>query len=306
MTKRRLSNVAASFRAKLLAQAQERGEDFQYLLNRWVIERFLYRLSVSRHRESFVLKGATLFLAWNGSLHRPTKDLDLLGFGNSAIGEVVDRIREICSESADDGLDFEAGRIEGGPIKEDAEYEGVRVRVPVVLDRARVVMQIDIGFGDAVDPNPVEVVLPTVLALDAPKLRGYPPEVVIAEKFHAMTVLGIANSRMKDFYDVWVLGSSREFAMAPLAGSIRSTFDRRRTPIPTEAPMALTAEFLEDGQKQTQWRAFGRRLGLREMPSLGEAGQQIGALLVPVLKVIRDGAETSQRWTAGGPWVSGG
>jgi hypothetical protein len=208
MTQKKGRDVAASHRAKLLTLARDRSEDFQFLLGRWVLERFLYRLAGSVQKDSFVLKGAMLFLAWEGRLHRPTKDLDLLGFGSSDVVDVTHRIREVCAVAADDGIVFDLAGIQGERIKEDAEYEGVRVRVPASLDGARVSMQIDVGFGDLVDPPPAELTFPVLLPLDAPVLRAYPPKAVIAEKFQAMVVLGIANSRMKDFFDIWTLAQN--------------------------------------------------------------------------------------------------
>ena len=303
MTVKKVSNVAASHRAKLLALARNRGEDFQFLLGRWVVERFLFRLAGSSQKDSFILKGAMLFLAWEGQLHRPTRDLDLLGFGSPDVDEATRRIRDVCAVPVADGIVFDLAGIHGERIKEDAEYEGVRVRVPASLDGARISMQIDIGFGDLVDPPPAEITLPVLLPLDAPVIRGYPPEAVIAEKFHAMVVLGIANSRMKDFFDVWTLARSRQFDLDRLSRSVRSTFERRRTALPRTAPLALTAEFLEDRSKQTQWLAFGKRLGLRGLPSLPLVGEQIAAFLLPVLGALQAADSGPQTWEPGGPWV---
>jgi hypothetical protein len=154
MALKKVRNVAGSHRAQLLNLARNRGEDFQFLLGRWVVERFLYRLAGSNHKNSFVLKGAMLFLAWEGRLYRPTKDLDLLGFGSSDVLDVTRRIRDVCAVPADDGIVFDLAGIAGERINEDAEYEGVRVRVPASLDGACVSMQIDVGFGDLVDPPP--------------------------------------------------------------------------------------------------------------------------------------------------------
>lgn len=187
-----LRNIAASHRAKLLALSKDRHEDFQFLLGRWMIERFLSRLTQSPHKNDFILKGAMLFLAWGSKLYRPTRDLDLLGFGDASVAAVANRIREICSSPANDGIIFDIATLHAERIKEDAIYEGVRVLVPASLDGARVTMQIDIGFGDAVEPAPEDHPFPTLLPLDPPIIRTYPPEAVIAEKFHAMVDLGIA------------------------------------------------------------------------------------------------------------------
>ena len=290
---KKVTNIAGSHRAKLLALARERGEDFQFLLGRWMVERFLYRLSQSAHKDSFVLKGAMLLLAWDGQMHRPTRDLDLLGFGSPDIPGVTQRIREICSLVEADGILFDLVGIEGTRIKEDAEYEGVRLRVPASLEGARVIMQIDVGFGDLVDPPPGPVTFPVLLPLAAPVIRGYPPEAVVAEKFHAMVVLGIANSRMKDFFDIWRLGQTHRFEAERLARTISSTFERRQTPVP---------EFLEDTAKLTQWAAFGKRLGLGDIPKLPAVGRYIAAFLMPVLDAEFTGSPHGREWMPGGPW----
>ena len=299
---KKVTNIAGSHRAKLLALARERGEDFQFLLGRWMVERFLYRLSQSAHKDSFVLKGAMLLLAWDGQMHRPTRDLDLLGFGSPDIPGVTQRIREICSLVEADGILFDLVGIEGTRIKEDAEYEGVRLRVPASLEGARVIMQIDVGFGDLVDPPPGPVTFPVLLPLAAPVIRGYPPEAVVAEKFHAMVVLGIANSRMKDFFDIWRLGQTHSFEAGRLARAIRSTFERRQTPVPEKLPLALTDEFLEDTAKLTQWAAFGKRLGLGDIPKLPAVGRYIAAFLMPVLDAEFTGSPHGREWMPGGPW----
>ena len=299
---KQVRNIAASHRAKLLALAQRRGDDFQFLLGRWMIERFLYRLSLSTHKKDFVLKGAMLFLAWDGKLYRPTRDLDLLGFGSAELDKVTGRVREICSVPADDGIIFDLTGIEAERIKEDAEYEGVRLRVPASLDGARVTMQVDVGFGDKVDPAPAELPFPVLLPLDAPVVRAYPPEAVIAEKFHAMVVLGIANSRMKDFFDIWTFASTQRFDISRLANSLRRTFEQRHTPLPEVSPLALTGEFLLDRAKQTQWNAFCKRLGLRDTPSLDATGPLLVSFLMPAVEQARSRKPDSMTWEPPGPW----
>lgn len=300
--KRQIRNLAASHRAQLLALARTRGEDFQFLLGRWIIERFLYRLAGSNHKDGFVLKGAMLFLAWGSKLYRPTKDLDLLGFGSADVVEVASRIQEICAVPGDDGIVFDVARIEAERIKEDAEYEGVRVWVPANLDGARVTMQIDVGFGDAVDPAPAELPFPTMLPLDAPVVRAYPPEAVIAEKFQAMVALGIANSRMKDFFDMWTFATAQRFDMICLSRSIRKTFERRRTSLPEIPPIALTNEFLQDTAKKTQWTAFCKRLGLRDTPALDAIGPVLIRFLMPVIEQARQQEPDALVWEPPGPW----
>ena len=231
-----VKNVAASMRARLYELSKQRKEDFQFVLTRWVAERFLYRLSVSRQHDQFVLKGATLFLIWKGELPRPTRDVDFLAYGPADIESVVKTIREICSLRADDGIDFDLDEIRARAIREPAEYDGVRVFVNAVLDKAKVTVQIDIGYGDVVDPSPVETKLPVMLDLPAPSLRTYPPEVVIAEKLQAMIHLGIANSRMKDFFDIWMLSREQTFLMSRLRRAIVATFQRRKTDLGFQRP----------------------------------------------------------------------
>ena len=291
-------NIAASHRAKLLNLAQERGEGFQFFLDRWVSERFLFRLGRSAHRDQFILKGAMMFVAWDGKLHRPTQDVDLLGYGNPEVGEVAQRIREICAESVNDGIVFDLEGIRSEKIREDAEYEGVRVRVPSSLDGARVLLQIDIGFGDFVEPAPAQLRFPVLLPLDPPIVRGYPPETVIAEKFQAMVMLGIGNSRMKDFFDIWTLARTHNFRLHSLRSSVRQTFEHRRTPIPAATPVAFSEGFLLDENKQIQWKSFGNRSGL-DLPTLQSVGAAIEEFVMPMFGA-EDGPDMV--WTAPGPW----
>jgi hypothetical protein len=218
------------------------------------------------------------------------------------IPDVTQRIREICSLVEADGILFDLAGIDGTRIKDDAEYEGVRLRVPASLEGARVIMQIDVGFGDLVDPPPGPVTFPVLLPLAAPVIRGYPPEAVVAEKFHAMTVLGIANSPMKDFFDSWRLGQTHSFEAGRLARAIRSTFERRQTPVPEKLPLGLTSEFLEDTAKLTQWAAFGKRLGLGDLPKLPVVGRYIATFLMPVVDAARTGSPFGREWIPGGPW----
>ncbi len=284
MTREPRKNTAASIRARLLSLAQSKGEDYQRMLGRYAIERFLYRLGRSPYRDKFALKGATLFTLWTGQTHRPTKDLDLLGQGSSAIGEVEQTIRAICEIQEEDGLLFDSASVEGTKIKEDDEYDGVRIKLLADLAGARIPMQIDIGFGDAVYPEPELASFPVLLPMEAPLIRAYPREASIAEKFHAMVVLDIRNSRMKDFYDIWFMANTWTFDMACLRNAILASFERRGSTIPTGVPFALTQDFLNDPQKKQQWSAFVSRLNPEDQaPSLEEVGAILGALLLPCI-----------------------
>ena len=302
MKNKKVVNIATSFRARLLDLSRQRGEDFQFVLGRWMIERFLYRLSVSPHKEGFVLKGAMLFAAWTGKAYRPTRDLDLLGWGSPDVDRLVTAFREVSMIDGGDGLVFEPARIKGERIKEDAEYEGVRVRVPASLDGARLLLQVDVGFGDAVEPPPGELTFPVLLPAPAPRLWAYPPEAVVAEKLHAMVLLGIANSRMKDFYDLCTIAESFSFDLPTLARSVRVTFERRRTAVPTDQPFAFTSEFLEDGTKRVQWQAFIKRIGVPTDLTLAQVGERIREFLLPVLEAASTESAVLRRWEPGGPW----
>jgi len=284
VTREKGKNTGASVRARLLALAQSKGEDYQRVLGRYAIERFLYRLGRSPYRDKFALKGATLFTLWTGQTHRPTRDLDLLGRGLSAIGEVEETIRAICEIQEDDGLAFNSKSVEGTPIKEEDEYDGVRIKFHAELAGARIPMQIDIGFGDAIYPEPELASFPVLLQMEAPLIRAYPREASIAEKFHAMVVLDIRNSRMKDFYDIWFMANTWAFDMASLRKAILVSFERRGSTIPTEVPVALTETFLNDARKKQQWTAFVSRLSLgAKAPSLAEVGTVLRDFLLPCI-----------------------
>jgi predicted nucleotidyltransferase component of viral defense system len=232
MSSEQNKNVAASIRARLLSLSQEKSEDFQRVLGRFAIERFLYRLGTSPYRDRFVLKGATLFTLWTGETHRPTKDLDLLGRGSSATPDVEQVLRSICQVQVDDGILFDSQSVEGSRIKEDDEYDGVRIKLRALLAGARIPLQVDIGFGDAVFPEPELATFPVLLSMSAPIIRAYPREASIAEKLHAMVELDIRNSRMKDFYDVWFMANTWTFQLDSLRSAIALSFHRRGSVLP--------------------------------------------------------------------------
>jgi len=230
MTKRGLTNVAASVRDRLLVRSRETGEDFQFLLQRYAAERFLYRLGLSQQRSQYVLKGAMLFALWGGPVYRPTHDLDFTGYGSSKAEDVLAAFREICAiEVADGGLIFETGATKAQPIRDETEYHGLRVTFQARLATARIPMQIDVGFGNAIEPPAGDVRYPTLLDAPAPDIRAYPQEAVVAEKLHAIVTLGERTSRMKDFYDLHALAMQFSFEGEKLARAISATFARRRT-----------------------------------------------------------------------------
>jgi predicted nucleotidyltransferase component of viral defense system len=253
-------NVGASVRQRLLNLAHARGQPMELLLTRYALERLLHRLSISPHRDRFVLKGAMLLATWFDEPHRATRDVDLLGFGDAAEDALVDTFREIMAIEVDDGVSFDLNGLRIEAIREEVEYGGSRIRTTAALAGARVPITVDIGFGDAVEPGVEDIDLPVLLDMPSPHLRAYPPETVIAEKFHAMVVLGRANSRMKDYYDVWMLTSAFDIEHERLRRAIVATFARRSTAIPVEVPDGLSDAFATDPGKQRQWDAFARSL----------------------------------------------
>ena len=291
-------NIGASVRAKLLDRARGEKTDFQILLTRYALERLLYRLSVSDQRARFVLKGAMLFAIWQDDPFRPTRDLDLLGYGDPDPAMVAASIRSICSMAVpDDGVVFDVAGIEAAEIRGEAGYAGVRVRTSATIAGARLPIQIDVGFGDAVTPEAIEIEYPTLLEAPAPILRAYPPETVVAEKTEAIVSFGIANSRMKDFYDLWMIAQTFTFEGAVLANAIQQTFERRRTSWPERAPVGLSDTFAL--QRDAQWRTFLARDRLAAAPaSLVQVTKDLHAFLRPVLA-----QEGVALWPPGGPWT---
>lgn len=303
MTKGPPRNIAASVRARLSRLSLERGEDFQLILTRYANERLLFRLASSRHAQRFVLKGAALFTLWTGKPHRATRDLDLLGFGDPG----VDGLREVFAEVlaldvVDDGVSFELGSLEASPIREEQEYGGVRVGLNARITNAQVRLQVDVGFGDAMTPEASIVEFPPLLDFPAPRVRAYPRETVVAEKLEAMVQLGMANSRMKDFYDVAVLARDFDFDGALLASAFRATFDRRKTALPATTPVALTAAFAEDSAKRTQWSGFVRKASVRDANSLAGTIGAVRAFVEAPLAAAANRAPAPGRWRAGGGW----
>ena len=253
-------NIGASVRQRLLNLAHARGQPMELLLTRYALERLLHRLSLSPHRERFVLKGAMLLVTWFDEPHRATRDVDLLGYGDAAAAALLDTFREIMAVQVDDGVSFDLKSLQIEAIREEVEYGGSRLRTTAALAGARIPITVDIGFGDAVEPGVEDVDLPVLLDMPSPHLRAYPPETVIAEKFHAMVVLGRANSRMKDYYDVWMLTSAFKLEPERLRRAIVATFARRATDIPASVPDGLSDAFSADASKQRQWDAFAKLL----------------------------------------------
>jgi len=291
-------NVGASVRARLLARSRTEGADYQILLTRYALERLLYRLSVSEYNRHFILKGALLFVTWLQDPFRPTRDLDLLGYGSNSPEALAHTFQAICqAQVPDDGVVFDSAGLTAAPIREDIDYGGVRVRTQATIDGARVPIQIDVGFGDIITPAVVEIDYPALLDSPAPRIRAYPAETVIAEKFEAMVVLGIANSRLKDFYDLWFISRSFSFDLLTLSGAIQRTFERRETPLPRAMPTGLTEEYAV--QWNPRWKAFLKRERMQAAPdNLAAVIADLSAFLFPLIRT----PITASNWPPGGPW----
>jgi hypothetical protein len=297
-------DLGASVRQRLLNQSRAQGRPFQELLQYFAMERFLYRLAQSPYADRFMLKGALLLMAWRSPVSRPTIDIDLAGRTSNEVDHIAELVGTVCAVVTEpDGIEFDRASIEASRIKEDADYEGVRVKFQALLARARVPMQIDIGFGDVVVPGPTKVEYPTLLDFPAPVLNAYPRETVVTEKLEALTALGLLNSRMKDYYDLALLGRMYSFEGPPLMEAIIATFRHRRTNIEAE-PIGLTDSFYTDPARMIQWRAFIRRS--RFVEESGELERLVGEIrqfALPVLAAAIAGDAFKKRWQPGGPWT---
>ncbi len=297
------ANPSASLLARLLTLAKQRGEDYSLLLNRFAMERLLFRVSQPPFADRFLLKGALLFSLWYDEPHRPTRDADLLGFGAGDEESLVATFRSIAALEMDDGIVFDPDSVKASPIREEAPYGGTRLKLSAQVGSARCHLQIDVGFGDAVTPAPQLATLPVLLDdFQAPTLRVYPVYSVIAEKYHAMVILGQANSRMKDFFDLAVIARRTRLDGATLAAAIAATFERRQTPVPTQLPFALTDDFAQDLGKLRQWHAFLNKNQLTAA-SLADTVALLRLLLWPATQVARDRSTATAIWEpARGGW----
>lgn len=295
-----IRNMAASVRQRLLERSRREQRPFQELLQLYVMERFLYRLSRSAHAQCFVLKGALMLQVWQSPQSRPTRDIDFLGHTSNDPSSLLALFRDVLvMDELDDGIEFDADSLSAEPITEEADYQGVRVLFNATLFGAKAKLQIDIGFGDVVLPAPEWMTYPVLLDLPAPELLCYSRESAIAEKFQAMIALGRLNSRMKDFYDIWLLSRSFDFKLAPLKAAIIATFQERDTELPL-CPL-FSEEFSRE--KQPQWRAFIRRLDQdaieQDFPAVVSVLEKfLGEVVEPTVGM------TDRYWRAGGPWQS--
>ena len=296
-------NVGASVRTRLTERARARHENVQLTLTRYAIERLLYRLSLSPYRNHFVLKGAMLFSLWAPAPYRSTGDLDLLGSGEPSPERIRTLLREVISMPVtDDGVSFSPEALRAEPARLEDQYSGVKITVTASIAGAVLPIHIDIGFGDVVTPGTQEIEYPSLLDLPKPILRAYPPETVIAEKFQAIVVLGMGNSRMKDFFDIWAISETFSFESGPLREAVQATFARRQTEWPTDVPIALTDAFTKNPAKQAQWQGFMRRTAFAlSPPPLADVTERI-TTFVSSLVPTEPPAELT--WTPPGPWKS--
>ncbi len=299
MSTKKPVNIAASVKQRLLNVSRNLGEDFNFVLTKYCLERFLYRLTASNYRDRFILKGALLFSAWLDQPYRPTRDIDLSGYGDFSTERLTAVFREICRVAVpDDGVTFDPGSVEVTDIREEQLYGGQRITITARLGQARTMVRVDIGYGDAITPEAREITIPALLDFPAPHIRAYPPETTIAEKLEAMVSLGMLNSRMKDFYDLWTMSVRLSFEGPVLVKAIRATFERRKTPV------ALSETFYTNKDKITQWNAFVMRIRATEqVPSLTEIIRGLSSFLWPPLRSASTKILFENTWSAAGPWT---
>ena len=297
-------NWAHSIFQRLLNRAKSNNEDFNLLLSRYGMERLLYRLSISPHNDRFILKGASLFLVWMGQNYRVTRDADFLGFGSPDLNRLAEIFSEICNVDCDtDGMVYKADTLRVEEIREGQEYNGVRVTLVGFLNTARIPLQIDIGFGDAITPSPENIEYPTFFEAPPPTLKAYPRYTLVAEKLEAMVRLDLANSRMKDFYDICLLSRLFTFDGEILSEAIKNTFSRRRTPLPSSVPFAFTSDFSEDQQKKVQWDVFVRQTKPNvPLESLSTATGEISKFLQPVIDSFQFNSVFQEDWLPEKGW----
>lgn len=299
-----IKNLEASVRGRLQNKAKETNRSFSEVLQYYGMERFLYRFSRSEYSAIFVLKGALMFTVWNVKERRTTVDIDFLANYGNQVNDIERLVKDICkAKVVSDGLIFDSESVKGQKIKEDADYEGVRVKFTGYLERSKIPMQIDFGFGDLIHPSAKKIKFPVILNFPEPELYGYTVESVIAEKFEAMVKLGTANSRMKDFYDVWVMSRQFDFEGNALVQAIQKTFKRRKTDFPTSPPFFPSELYDHHSKGALRWKAFLKSEQIANAPpELGNVVKTIEEFLIKLVEAIHNGKDFSQEWKAPGPW----
>ncbi len=304
--KTEIKNIEASVRGRLQNKARETNRPFAEVLQYYAMERFLYRFSQSDFADKFILKGALMFTVWDVPERRATMDIDFMGRYDNKVASVEEVVKKVCAvKVTPDGLVFDSKTAAGRKIKEDADYEGVRVKFTGFLERSRIAMQIDFGFGDIIYPKPKMIHYPAILDFPPPNLTGYTVESAVAEKFEAMIKLGLLNSRMKDFYDVWLLTRRLNFKGETLVEAIKRTFHHRKTALPKEAPLFADEIYDEKSDRQTLWKAFLTKNQIKHAPkTLGETSRTIENFLIKPIKATSHDQDFKASWNAPGPWSS--
>ncbi len=302
--KKEIKNIEASIKARLKNKAQETNRPFAEVMQYYGMERFLYRFSKSKYADKFILKGALLFAVWQIPERRTTLDIDFLARFDNEVTTIEKVMKDVCDTSVDpDGLNFDPQTVKGMKTKEDADYEGVRVKFTGFLDRAEIPMQIDVGFGDVVYPKTKVIDYPVILDFPKPHLNGYPQESVISEKFEAMIKLGLLNSRMKDFYDIWLMMRQFEFKGANIASAIRETFNNRKTEIPNKKPLFADEIYDEKSDRQTLWSAFLKKGDIQHAPeTLSATAKEIENFLIEPIMALNENGNCDKTWKSPRGW----
>jgi len=302
--KKDIKNIEASVKAQLQNKAKETNRPFSEVLQYFGMERFLYRVSQSKYADKFILKGALMFIVWHVPERRTTLDIDFLAQYDNQVASIEKMIKDVCKiDVVSDGLIFDPKNVKGQRIKEDADYEGIRVKFLGLLERSRIPMQIDMGFGDSIYPKPKIIEYPVILDFPKPKLKGYPAESVVSEKFEAMVKLGILNSRMKDFYDIWLVMRQFDFDGVQLLEALKRTFKNRKTSLPQRSPLFAEEIYDEKSDRQTLWKAFLKKGDVKHVPEkLNTIAREIEKFLVKPLVAINKGIGFNEKWKTPGLW----
>lgn len=302
--KKEIKNIQASIRARLQNKAKETNRPFSEILQYYGMERFLYRVSRSKYMDKFILKGALMFTVWQVPERRTTLDIDFSARYDNQVTSIERMIKDVCKVSvAADGLIFDPQTIKGRKIRENVDYEGVRIKFTGFLERSRIAMQIDVAFGDVIYPKPRAIDYPVILDFPKPHLKGYPAESVVSEKFETMVKLGLLNSRMKDFYDIWLMMRRFDFNGSKLSEALKRTFDHRKTLLPKHRPL-FTEEIYDDkSDRQILWKAFLKKGNIKHAPEkLSTTAREIEEFLSKPLDAIKKSQKFDERWKAPGPW----
>lgn len=303
--KRDIKNIKASVRDRLQNKAKEASRPFYEVLQYYGMERFIYRVSQSKYADKFILKGALMFMVWHVPERRTTLDIDFLAQYDNKIASIERMIKDICkTKVVSDGLIFDSKNVKGQRIKEAADYEGVRVKFVGLLERSRIPMQIDIAFGDSIYPKPRIIEYPAILDFPKPKLKGYPAESIVSEKFEAIIKLGLLNSRMKDFYDIWLIMNKFDFNGLLLVEALKRTFKQRKTALPQRKPLFAEEIYDDKSDRLTLWKAFIKKADVKYAPKkLSTTAKEIEKFLFRPLIAINKGEKFNAEWKRSGPWA---